>query len=158
MMVYTLGYQLRDIDDYVRAAKEAGTDVVLDVRENAWSRKPGFSKSSLTENLNAVGISYAHASFVGNPKRFRNGADTYRECLKKYEGYIYAKPGLLDEFNALMQKFVNADRKVCLLCYERHPHDCHRSLLIDAWRKRYEVAVEIRHLGIGGAPRLMDVS
>lgn len=157
-MVYTLGYQLRDIDDYVRSAKEAGTGVVLDVRENAWSRKPGFSKSALIENLDAVGIDYVHASFVGNPKRFRNKAESYRECLKKYQGYIYAKPGLLDEFNDLMQKLVGGGRKVCLLCYERHPHDCHRSLLIDAWRERYAVDVEIRHLGVEGAPRLMDVS
>ncbi|MDQ3504076.1 MAG: DUF488 domain-containing protein [Actinomycetota bacterium] len=42
--------------------------MLLDVRLNAISRKPGFSKKRLTAALAAVGIGYRHARALGNPR------------------------------------------------------------------------------------------
>lgn len=157
-MIFTLGYQLRDLDEYVSVLEDVEADLVLDVRENAWSYKPGFRKSALSSGLADVGIGYRHASFAGNPKRFREQAETYEECLRKYRGYIYAKPKVLDQLDEHLAGLLSSGKRVCLLCYERHPGDCHRSILLEAWQKRYHSDVEIRHLGTDGAPRLSIAS
>ncbi len=42
--LFTLGYQQRSLDEFVALLLEASIDVLVDVRETAWSHKPGFSK------------------------------------------------------------------------------------------------------------------
>src|SRR5205823_6116594 len=69
--LYTLGYQQRSIDEFVEILDESGIDVLVDVRETAWSHKPGFSKSGFASALAARGIEYVHAEFAGNPKWLR---------------------------------------------------------------------------------------
>src|SRR5450756_497309 len=46
-VLFTLGYQQRTITEFVALAREACVDVIIDVRETAWSHKPGFSKAAL---------------------------------------------------------------------------------------------------------------
>lgn len=52
---------------FVELLQKNGVTVLLDVRLNAISRKPGFSTKRLTAALNAVGIGYRHARALGNP-------------------------------------------------------------------------------------------
>jgi uncharacterized protein (DUF488 family) len=59
-------------------------DVLVDVRETAWSHKPGFSKRGLEGALRVHGIAYVHARFAGNPKGLRVGAASHEECLRLY--------------------------------------------------------------------------
>lgn len=150
----TLGYQLRDIDEYLEVLESEGVDILVDVRENAWSHKPGFSKSSLQERLNRAGIEYVHAEFAGNPKRLRDSAESHDECLEKYSQYLSEQPQIIEKLNTLLLDVLQASRKACLMCYERHPEDCHRSILLEAWRSQKNDPVVIEHLHPTGAPRL----
>ncbi|MHB1329333.1 MAG: DUF488 family protein [Gemmatimonadales bacterium] len=40
----TIGYEKRSLDEFSELLRSSGVEVVLDVRETAWSHKPGFSK------------------------------------------------------------------------------------------------------------------
>jgi uncharacterized protein (DUF488 family) len=149
--VFTLGYQQRSLEEYVRELITVRIQVLVDVRETAWSRKPGFSKSALQRRLAEAGIAYVHARFAGNPKVIRSRSTTHEECLLGYQHHLDANEEILAEFELHMLTWLEAGLRVCLLCYERHPEDCHRSILLDAWADRRGTPVRIRHIGPNGA-------
>ena len=153
--ICSLGYQLRSVEEFVGALEEAGVGVVVDVREVPWSRKRGFSKTALREALDASGIEYEHARFAGNPKAIRRNAESHASCLYDYAAYLDERPDVIAELEALVGGHLDGGRNVCLVCYERHPHDCHRATLIE--RLRAVRQVEVEHLGPDGAPRLSDL-
>lgn len=154
--VFSLGYQLRTVDEFVGVLREAGVGVVIDVREVPWSRKKGFSKVSLKEALAESGISYEHAKFAGNPKEIRRAAVSHGDCLVSYAAYLDVRPDVVDSLVSLVSGHLDSGRSVCLVCYERHPHDCHRFTLTERLRAVREV--EVVHLGREGAPRLSSLS
>ena len=151
--LFTLGYQQRTIDDFVEILREADIDVLVDVRETAWSHKPGFSKSAFEAALSAAGIEYVHANFAGNPKWLRANADSHRECLDWYAWYLTEFGEIVPAFDDLVNQYQAAGKRVCVTCFERHADDCHRAILADQWRARGKRAVS--HLAIDGCARLL---
>jgi uncharacterized protein (DUF488 family) len=152
--LYTLGYEKRSIDEYLDLLLEAQISVLVDVRETAWSHKPGFSKMSLSAALDAVGIVYVHASFAGNPKALRIMAPTHVACLAAYRALLTADSSILPRFESLVGGFLREGAGVCLTCFERHAEDCHRSILAEAWQHRGRRRV--KHLAVDGCPRLIN--
>jgi uncharacterized protein (DUF488 family) len=153
--IFSLGYQERTIDEYLDALVSAGIGVVVDVRETAWSRKQGFSKKGLQQRLGALGITYVHASFAGNPQSIRRAATSHEACLRGYSEHLDQNDAVLLQFDELLSRWLLEGVRICLLCYERHPDDCHRSILLDAWVSQHRPDACIRHIGSDGAPRLM---
>ena len=128
--VYTLGYQMRSLDDYISELQGAGVDLVVDVRETPWSRKRGFSKRQLQEALDYAGIDYVHLKFAGNPKELRRTATSHAACLAEYDLHIREDARIVQRFVEHLTEWVEKGIKACLLCYERHPDDCHRTILL----------------------------
>jgi len=149
--LFTIGYEQRSLDEFVELLLEAKIDVLIDVRETAWSYKRGFSKSPLTTALTAVGIEYIHASFAGNPKPFRAVASSHAECLSLFAGYLDESADILGAFELLIQSVHAEGRRACLTCYERHPGDCHRGILAERWAAHQRRRVV--HLAPEGTPR-----
>ena len=68
-----IGYEGLALSDLIERLREQGATVVDDVRLNAISRKPGFSKRALAAVLEEAGIRYVHDPRLGNPKPNRAG-------------------------------------------------------------------------------------
>lgn len=153
-MIFTIGYQLRSQEDFVSALESAGVGAVIDVRQVAWSNRREYAKGRLRSALETVGISYIHAPFAGNPKELRQAASSHDECLRQYEDYIRGRPEIVEQFHYLIDQLLETLGSVCLVCYERHPDDCHRSILLESWQQFTGEESEILHLGTLGAPRL----
>jgi uncharacterized protein (DUF488 family) len=151
-VLYTLGYERRTLDEFIGLLRAAKIDLLVDVRETAWSHKPGFSKGALSEALESAGISYVHASFAGNPKWLRAQASSHRECLDWYSWYIDEHSEVVEGLERLLTSLHGKARRVCLTCFERHSDDCHRGILADRWRTRGRRTV--RHLHTSGCKRL----
>ena len=132
---------------------EAEIDVLVDVRETAWSHKPGFSKSGFEAALSAHGIEYVHAKFAGNPKWLRSNADSHKECLDWYGWYLGEFGEIVESFDDLVARLHKAGKRVCITCFERHADDCHRAILADRWREMGNRSVE--HLAVDGCERLL---
>jgi uncharacterized protein (DUF488 family) len=150
--LFTLGYQMRDFEEYLRILRQSRIDVLVDVRETPWSHKPGFSKNPLREALERSGIEYLHARFAGNPKTIRSTAASHTDCLYQYRRYLASSPTIMLQLEALIGPRLGAGQKVCLTCYERHPNDCHRGILAENWSGTQGRSVE--HLAIEGCARL----
>jgi uncharacterized protein (DUF488 family) len=150
--IYTIGYEKRSIDEYVELLVAAQIDAVVDVRETAWSYKPGFSKTAFEAALAARGIRYVHAKFAGNPKAIRRNASSHNACLAAYRQYLDGKPDVIVQLDEVIIDLHAEGRRVALTCFERHPGDCHRSIVADAIAaaKRWHV----EHLAGEGCRRL----
>lgn len=151
--VFTLGYEQRNISQFLKLLREMRVDVLIDVRETAWSHKPGFSKGALAKAMKRAGIDYQHVRSVGNPKWIRSMADSHEECLSLYREYIEGVDGLVEGFLGFIAELVGQGLRVCLVCYERHPDDCHRGVLAGLLEKHGAACVE--HIAPDGRPRMI---
>lgn len=131
MKIFTIGYEGATQAELVTALVEAGVRLLADVRAVPLSRRPGFSKNILAAGLREAGIDYAGFKALGTPPEGREAA---RKGNHARLAAIYA--GQLDLPEAIVQaeqlKEAAAERPTALLCFERDPSGCHRSLLIDA--------------------------
>jgi uncharacterized protein (DUF488 family) len=131
MKVFTLGYQGMDLGAYIRELVKVGAGTVIDVREKAWSNRPDFVKATLQQGLAAAHIEYIHVQSAGNPSEIRKVARSADECLSKYRHYLKRNRAAVDELYSFVRLAFESGRPACLLCYERNPRSCHRSVLIE---------------------------
>ena len=131
MRVFTIGYEGATVDEVLTALTRAGVEQVADVRAIAASRRPGFAKTSLAANLAEAGIGYRHLRALGTPKPGRDAAKKGdRATLER----VYAGQLELPEAQAeaaALRAMVD-EKPTALLCFERDPAMCHRTLLIAA--------------------------
>ena len=131
MKIFTIGYEGTTVPEFIAALNEGGVERVIDVRALPLSRRPGFSKSALRGALEEAGIEYVHLKALGTPADGRAAARAGRHAdLER----IYA--GQLELPEAIAQSaelLALADEKPsALLCMEREPAHCHRTLLLGA--------------------------
>ena len=56
--IFTIGYEQRDSEDLMARLRDAGVDVLVDIRERPFSRKPGFRRGPLENACADAGIEY----------------------------------------------------------------------------------------------------
>ncbi|ATE64977.1 DUF488 family protein [Rhizorhabdus dicambivorans] len=131
MRVFTIGYEGATQQELIDRLREAGVEVLADVRAVPNSRRPGFSKNILAASLAEAGIAYVGLKALGTPAEGRAAARRHDlTALRR----IYA--GQLELPEAMAQAAQLADtageRPTALLCFEREPGCCHRLLLAEA--------------------------
>ncbi len=138
MKVFTIGYEATTMADFLAALMRAGVERVIDVRALPLSRRPGFSKTSLAASLAEAGIDYVHLKALGTPKR---GRDAAKKGDVATLAAVYADQLELPEAQAQAAQMLAlaAELPSALLCYEREPQHCHRTLLLAAEGQGAEV-------------------
>jgi uncharacterized protein (DUF488 family) len=129
--LFTIGYEQASLPDVIATLKRAKVKILIDTRAVAASRRAGFSKKALSASLDEAGIAYLHFQKLGTPAEGREAARSgdYDKLWKIYGKHIKTKPA--QEELAEVNKLVEAGKKVCLLCYERKPEECHRSKIAE---------------------------
>jgi uncharacterized protein (DUF488 family) len=127
-VVFTVGYEGTDIDRFIQTLKAVGVERLADVRAVAVSRKPGFSKTKLASRLAEENIEYAHFVALGDPKLGREAArsgeyDLFRAIYGAHIETSAAQESLRD-----LVEFTQS-APTCLLCFERDPATCHRTIV-----------------------------
>ena len=139
-VIKTIGHSNHPIERFVDLLKGGGVQILVDVRSTPWSRRfPQFGKDRLAQSLAAAGIEYRHegAALGGKP---RNGGS--------YDD-LAARP----DFTRALDRLVAAaaEAVLCLMCAEKEPLDCHRTVLVS--RHLAVRGVTIEHLLAGGGSR-----
>lgn len=131
MNIFTIGYEGATQAEVIATLSAAGVGLLADVRAVPLSRRPGFSKNVLANGLREVSIDYIHLKALGTPPEGREAARKHDHARL---ARIYA--GQLELPEALAQiaqlRSLAAQRPTALLCFEREPGACHRSLLAAA--------------------------
>ncbi len=144
MILYTIGFQGAHLPEFLNTLERSGVDLLVDIRENAISRKPGFSKNALRDALAEVNIGYVHYRALGPIRAVRQTyAKTHDwDWLKQqYLESIQTQPDLLRELMAQIYQHT-----CCLLCFEADPALCHRSILAQYLHDELDPEIEVRHL------------
>jgi uncharacterized protein (DUF488 family) len=124
--LYTIGHSTHPIERFVELLQRHGIEVLADVRSTPFSRfNPQFNRASLAHSLAAAGIRY---EFMGeelgartsDPACFENGRVSYAR--------LAATP--LFQRGLAGVREAAATQRVALMCAEREPLDCHRTILI----------------------------
>ena len=133
--IWTLGYERATLPAVLEALRDAGVELLVDVRAVAASRRPGFSKTMLGASLEAAGIGYLHLRDLGTPKAGREAARAGRcEEMREIFAAHLEEPPAVAAFERLAA--VAGERKVCLLCFEADPDCCHRAVLAERLAQR----------------------
>ncbi|MCD2323718.1 DUF488 domain-containing protein [Sphingomonas sp. IC-56] len=131
MKIFTIGYEATTMGEFIAALQRAGVERVIDVRALPLSRRPGFSKNILAASLREAGIDYAHLKHLGTPKPGRDAAKRGDVTTLRA---VYAEQLELPEAQAqaAQMRGLAAEKPSALLCFERAPGHCHRTLLLQA--------------------------
>jgi uncharacterized protein (DUF488 family) len=125
-LLFTVGYEGRSIDGFVGLLRREGVEQVADVRDNPWSRKPGFTGSELADALEDAGLGYEHLGDLGTPKPMRDALseDEIADFESAYRDHLADQDDALARLDELARRAPTA-----ILCMERDPEDCHRRFL-----------------------------
>ncbi|MGC1357819.1 MAG: DUF488 domain-containing protein [Xanthobacteraceae bacterium] len=124
--LFTIGHSNIAIDRFAALLQQAGVNAIVDVRSVPHSRWcPWFSQKPLAPRLAAAGMSYTFEgdALGGRPRHER----LYRNGVADYEATANEPPYM----DGLGRVIAEAGRsRLCLMCAEREPLDCHRCLLV----------------------------
>lgn len=133
----TIGHSNLPADQFLAQLKAHGVTAVADVRSVPFSRRfPWFSSRTLAERLQSKGIDYV---MVGDALGGRPGNPAlYRDGIADYEAMAGTS-----EFRAGIERVVTemGRHRLCLMCSEREPLDCHRCLLVSRAMARRGFAI-----------------
>ena len=130
--IATIGYEDTTVPRFLDTLREAGVELLVDVRAVAGSRRPGFAKTKLAANVGGIGIDYLHLRGLGTPADGRAAARAGRhdEMRAIFLDHLQTAESQA-ELHALAD-LVRGGKRVCLLCLEADPAHCHRSIVAEA--------------------------
>jgi uncharacterized protein (DUF488 family) len=141
MKLFTIGYQAATQAEVIERLKDAGVEVLIDVRAIAASRRAGFSKRLLAAGLAEAGIDYVHLRALGTPGAGRQAARAGRtaEMQSIMTAYLDHEPAA--ETELVQAQAIASKRPAVLLCLEADARVCHRRLIAQrlAARARFDV-------------------
>lgn|SRR5574338_69589 len=141
MRIFTIGYEGATVSEFIAALQQAGVTRVIDVRAIANSRRPGFSKTPLRNALAEADIDYVHLRALGTPADGRAAARAGRDAdlARIYAGQLEL-PEAIAEAAQMLE--LAREQPTALLCMERDPVHCHRTLLL----RSVALSAEVVHL------------
>ena len=162
--IYTIGHSTHSAEAFLALLRQHGVEAVADVRSSPFSRfNPQFNREPLEQFLKANGIRYV---FLGKELGARSED---RSCY--LDGRVqYARLAQTALFQSGLDRVLQgaAKYRVALMCAEKEPLECHRTLLVakalaarghpvlhihaDGHLETHEAAME-RLLDVTGVPK-----
>lgn len=158
--VFTIGHSNHSPDGFMDLLTLHGVEEIADVRSSPYSRYTAhFNREFLIEALERAGKSYV---FLGAEL---GGRPADRSCYGADGRVLYDLLAETDLFDDGIRRLIRGadDRRIALMCSEKEPLDCHRTILIA--RTLVERGVDVQHILADGRlesheatmDRLMDV-
>ena len=142
--VLTIGHSTHALGAFIALLRLHGVSAVADVRSAPYSRfNPQFNREPFAEALDAEGIRYV---YLGNALGGRSEDPAcYEDGRIRYDRVAATEP-----FQSGLARVVHGAKgfRVALMCAEREPLDCHRTLLVS--RALDERGVDVAHIHADG--------
>ena len=124
--IFSIGHSNHTIDKFLSLLAKSEINMVVDVRSAPFSRMfPQFNQETLKKSLNENSIGYL---FLGDQIGGRsNDPDDYLDGQVVYKALAQK-----EAFKAGVERLKEGSTKyrIALLCSEKEPLDCHRTLLV----------------------------
>jgi uncharacterized protein (DUF488 family) len=138
--IFTIGYSVFEINEFIEILKKFEINVIADVRSKPFSRyKPEYNRNSLVDSLKRENIKYVFlgeecGARISNPECYINGKANY-SLIANTDSFKNCINILKEE----MKKHI-----ICLMCAEKDPVNCHRTILI--CRNLKDNLINIKHI------------
>lgn len=125
--IYTIGHSTQSGEDFLEKLKRHRIEILCDVRSTPFSRMtPQFNRESLKALVNDAGIKYVHMGQAlgarsDDPSCYENGQVVYDRLAQK------------PDFKSAIARILDGAKKghrMALMCAEKEPLDCHRTILV----------------------------
>ena len=127
-VVHTIGYEGLAVEIFLAKLRKNGIRRIIDIRCNAFSRKPGFSKSRLSAVLQEHGIDYVHIPQLGIPSSLRKNLHDPEDYAGLFKIYVKEILPTVEEYIEEALSLIDEEPSA-LLCFEKDYSQCHRSHL-----------------------------
>jgi uncharacterized protein (DUF488 family) len=135
--VYTVGHSTHTTKKFLDLLERNGVTAIADVRSSPFSRhNPQFNKATLSGELKKHGIAYV---FVGKEL----GARSEDPACYTAGRVRYDRLAQTSIFKAGIDRVLSGAQKyrIALMCAEKEPLDCHRTLLVSRALERLGVSI-----------------
>lgn len=134
--LYTIGHSNHPVETFLGLLTQHGISVVADVRSQPYSRIEHFNQGPLRDALLTQGIRYV---FLGRELGARREE---RECYVDGQA-IYERVATLPAFHEGIERLLTGLSRytVALLCAEREPLDCHRTILVCRQLRKHGITI-----------------
>jgi uncharacterized protein (DUF488 family) len=138
--IFTIGHSTHSLGTFLALLRQHDVTALADVRSAPYSRfNPQYNKDSLERELGAHGIRYV---FLGRELGARSEDPS---CYEK--GRVqYRRLARTEIFQSGIERVLRGaeEFRIALLCAEKEPLECHRTLLVA--RALHELGIEVRHI------------
>ena len=145
MQIFTIGHSTHPIERFVALLRTLSVEVLADVRSTPFSRfNPQFNRERLATSLAGAGIRY---EFMGETLGARS---TDPACIEN--GRVsYARLAESAPFKRGVEHLIDiaGTQRVAIMCAEKEPTDCHRTILVGRALER--AGFEVRHILADGS-------
>ncbi len=138
---FTIGYEGKDIDQFLNALVSNTIDLLIDIRRNPFSMNFTYIKDALMKKLKDVSIDYLHIPELGieseERKNLKSKAD-YEELFAKYRQTLSIKEVYINRIIEL-----GTTKRIALLCFEADCNFCHRGEVAKVIKSRKHEVVHL---------------
>lgn len=143
-VVFTIGHSTHTIERFTALLRQHGATAVADVRSIPYSRmQPQFNRGTLMGALKEHGIAYV---FLGKELGARSEDKTCYENGR----VLYRRLARTEAFRTGLERVRTGSEthRIALMCAEREPLECHRTLLVG--RELVAVGIDVVHIHADG--------
>ena len=136
--IYSIGYEGKTMNEFINLLEDNKIVELVDVRNNAFSWKKGFSKKCLSESLADSNIHYINLSKLGAPPTIRVEIKENQNPDKFFSDY--SRWLKLNDPDLNILDILARQRTSAMMCVEANFKNCHRKILGERLEDRgYEV-------------------
>ena len=144
--LFTIGYEGKSLEQFLNALIRQSVSVLCDVRRNPMSRKYGFSKPTLQQACEGMGLDYVHKPELGIDSRKRRHLQSPADHESLFREYRATTLVEGQESLDSITRLVIERGRVALTCFEAASEHCHRGCVADALLAKSDFGFGVTHL------------
>lgn len=144
MEIYTIGFTKHSAERFFTRLRECGVKRLVDVRLNNVSQLAGFAKRDDLRYFAKIicNIDYVHLPSLAPTKDLLDSYKKLKGNWQVYESTFLELMRIRRIEETIPRELIDSS---CLLCSEERPQYCHRRLVAEYLRSRWD-GVDIKHL------------
>lgn len=145
--IYTIGYATKDISELIAQLQQYEVGVVADIRSVPYSAAfKDYHQKALQAHLKKAGIRYV---YLGKELGPRSKEDSHYDESNQVQFDRLMQSDLFLSGIERLKNGLEGDHRIALLCAEKDPAICHRSLLVSHYLVRH-LDTEVQHISHSG--------
>ncbi|MEW5897208.1 MAG: DUF488 family protein [Nanoarchaeota archaeon] len=138
---FTIGYEGKDIDQFLNALVSNYIELLIDIRRNPFSMNFIYIKDALMKKLKDAGIDYLHIPELGIESEERKNLNTKADYEKLFAKYRQTLPIKEVYINRIIE--LGTSKRIALLCFEEDSDFCHRGEVAKVIKSRKHEVVNL---------------